>query len=236
MSNGARHTWGFLAGLVLTAAFAALLIIGTYRLQGNLTRPNMGDKWVGVGLIAAAAVVYALLLASRLSPLGSLIGGLVLTAAGMLFFISQKTATDLINQYPVEQHRVTLSGLENEGVILFAGVGLLFASFFPSRWRARDDDGPDVYEYNPPPKTPEPYTAAAAPDDPYTARYSGHDEQHATPTAYGTPPGDYQTGYKAQRQPGYGTPLHEPEEPYADRSLFDPSADSGTTREMHRPE
>src|SRR3954462_7496964 len=86
MSNGARHTWGFFAGLVLTAGLAALLIFGTYRLQhGYVTQFHKEDKWIGGGLLAGAAVVFAVLVASRLSPLGSLIGGIVLTAAGVLF-------------------------------------------------------------------------------------------------------------------------------------------------------
>ena len=69
MSNGARHTWGLLAGIVLTAALAAALIYGTYRLRhGLLAGANGQDKWIGVGLLAAAAVVFAVLTAARLSP------------------------------------------------------------------------------------------------------------------------------------------------------------------------
>ena len=98
MSNGARHTWGFFVGVVLTAALAGLLIFGSYRLQhGYLTEFHKQDKWIGGGLLLGAAVVFAILAASRLSPLASLVGGIVLTAAGVLFFISQKTTADLIN-------------------------------------------------------------------------------------------------------------------------------------------
>ena len=124
MSNGARHTWGFFAGVVLTAGLAALLIFGTYRLQhGYVTQFHKQDKWIGGGLIAGAAVVFAILVASRLSPLASLVGGIALTAVGVLFFVSQKATADLINQFPFKEQRVTLAGLEDEGFILFAGVG-----------------------------------------------------------------------------------------------------------------
>jgi len=232
MSNGARHTWGFFAGVVLTAALVALLIFGTYRLQhGYVTQFHKQDKWIGGGLLAGAAVVFAILVASRLSPLASLIGGLVLTAAGVVFFVSQKTTADLINQFPFKQQRVTLAGLEEEGFILFAGVGLLFASFFPSRWRARGetDDSSD-YEYGLP-ETREPYRDPAGATDPIGGRHAARDDQA---TAYGSSRGGYQdrTSYDA---PLY-EPTQQPQSPYASgRSPFNPPEEGGT-REMYRPE
>jgi hypothetical protein len=232
MSNGARHTWGFFAGVVLTAALAALLIVGTYRLQhGYVTQFHKQDKWIGGGLIAGAAIVFAILVASRLSPLASLIGGLVLTAAGVLFFVSQKTTADLINRFPFKEQRVTLAGLEEEGFILFAGVGLLFASFFPSRWRARGEvDDSSGYEYGLP-EARAPYSDPGA-TDPVGGRHAARDEQ---PTTYGSA----QDGYDSQRT-SYDAPLYEPtqqpQSPYASgRSPFSPP-DEGGTREMHRPE
>src|SRR4051812_16157921 len=115
MSNSARHTWGFFAGVALTAALAALLIFGSYRLQhGYLTQFHKQDKWIGGGLLAGAAIVFAMLVSSRLSPVASLVGGIILTAAGVLFFISQKTTADLINRFPFKPQRITLAGLEEE--------------------------------------------------------------------------------------------------------------------------
>lgn len=148
MSNGARHAWGILVGIVLTAALGALLIYGTNRLQhGYLVQLHKNDKWIGGGLLAGAAIVFALMTASRLSPVGSLIGGLLLSAAGVLFFVSQKTTTDLINRFPIKGQRATLSGLENQGFVLLVGVGLLFASVFPSRWRSQYEDE-EEYDYD----------------------------------------------------------------------------------------
>lgn len=148
MSNGARHAWGILAGVVLTAALTGLLLYGTNRLQhGFLIDLHKTDKWIGAGLLAGAAVAFALLTASRLSPVSSLIGGVLLTAFGVLFFISQKTTADLINKFPVKGQRVTLSGLEGEGFILVIGIGLLIASVFPSRWRAQYEDVVEYDEY-----------------------------------------------------------------------------------------
>jgi hypothetical protein len=229
MSNGARHTWGFFAGLVLTAALAALLIFGTYRLQhGYVTQFHKQDKWIGGGLIAGAAVVFAILAASRLSPLASLIGGIVLTAAGVLFFVSQKTTADMINRFPFKPQRVTLAGLEEEGFILFAGVGLLFASFFPSRWRRRGEaDSDDGYEYGLP-ETSEPYGDRG---DTLGGRHAARDQQPASPS-YGSAHGGYDT------QPtSYDGPLYEPtqQQPYSGRPPFSPP-DEGGTRQMRYPD
>jgi hypothetical protein len=252
MSNGARHTWGFFAGLVLTAGLAALLIFGTYRLQhGFVTQFHKEDKWIGGGLLAGAAVVFAILVSSRLSPLASLIGGVVLTAAGVLFFVSQKTTADLINQFPFKQQRVTLAGLEEEGFILFAGVGLLFASFFPSRWRARgdDDDSGAGYEYGLP-ETSEPYGSgtgdlggrhAARDELPTAYRQTAYDQAAAydqTPS-YDQAPGYDQGGYdqSAHERTSYDAPLYDPtqqqQQPYSSRAPFNPPEEGGT-REMRR--
>lgn len=260
MSNGARHTWGFFAGVVLTAALAGLLIFGSYRLQhGYLTQFHKNDKWIGGGLLIAAAIVFAILVASRLSPLASLVGGLALTAAGVLFFVSQKTTADLINRFPYKAQRVTLAGLEEEGFILFVGASLLFASLFPSRWRARDrDDDTAGYEYGLPETrgTRETYEnrdahrapAPAPANDPLAGQYPAHDQQQTAmdQSPYASPHGSYE-GYETQQQaqhqpPGYDqtsydAPLYEPTQQQHDygRSPFNPPEDGGT-REMRRPE
>jgi hypothetical protein len=236
MSNGARHTWGFFAGVVLTAALAALLIFGTYRLQhGYVAQFHKQDKWIGGGLIAGAAIVFAIMVASRLSPLNSLVGGLVLTAAGVLFFVSQKTTADLINRFPFKEQRVTLAGLEEEGFILFAGVGLLFASFFPSRWRARgEDDDSSGYEYGLP-DSRAPYSDPGV-TDPIGGRHAARGDQ----PSYGSA---QDTTYEPQRT-SYDAPLYEPpqqqqppQSPYASgRAPFSPPDEGGGTREMYRPE
>ena len=258
MSNGARHTWGFFAGVALTAALGALLIFGSYRLQhGYMTQFHKQDKWIGGGLLAGAAVVFAILAASRISPMASLIGGLALTAAGVLFFVSQKTTADLINHFPFKPQRVTLAGLEEEGFILFAGVGLLFASFFPSRWRRRTPAGDsDGYEYGLPDSREDAYGAQTTYADrggyrdaygTETAADSGRnprEDQPTTQSPYAAGPqggyDDYENYETQHQQPGYDAPpLYEPPQQQgygSGRSPFNPTDESGGTREMRRPE
>jgi hypothetical protein len=142
--------------------------------------------------------------------------------------VSQKTTADLINRFPLKEQRVTLAGLEEEGFILFAGVGLLFASFFPSRWRARATDDDSGYEYGLP-ESSEPYGEPGVGG----ARHAVRDEPVSP--AYGSQQG----GYDPQRT-SYD-PLYEPtqqqqQQPYGRRSPFIPPDESGGTREMHRPD
>jgi hypothetical protein len=203
MSNGARHAWGILVGVVLTAALGALLIYGTSRLQhGYLIQLHKNDKWIGGGLLAGAAVVFGLMTASRLSPVGSLIGGLVLTAAGVVFFVSQKTTADLINRFPIKGQRATLTSLEGQGILLVIGVALLFATFFPSRWRSQYEDE-EEYDYD-----------GTNPSTSYTQPMSGG--RHASPTA------------RQSGGPLYEQAAQPPQHPYA--SGRTPYSEEGGTR------
>ncbi|GAB3962162.1 hypothetical protein GCM10029978_016880 [Actinoallomurus acanthiterrae] len=244
MSNGARHAWGLLLGLILTAALAGLLIFGTYRLQhGFVMQGHTTDKWLGGGLLAGAAIVFALLTSSRLSPLGSLLGGLILTAAGVLFFISQKTTADLINRFPLKGQRVTLAGLEEEGFMLFVGVGLLFGSFFPSRWRARSgDDVEPAYEYGLPESEESPRRPTSTGRHRHAARDDGSTPAYGTPRNVPPEPGDVSVygssdaSATAYGQTEFDVPLYEPDRSQRERSFFTPpDEDDGGTREMRRP-
>lgn len=234
MSNGARHTWGFFAGVVLTAALAGLLIYGSYRLQhGYPTQFRKQDKWIGGGLLLAAAIIFAILVASRLSPVASLVGGIALTAAGVLFFVSQKTTADLINRFPFKGQRVTLAGLEEEGFILFAGVGLLFASLFPSRWRGGDED--DEYAIPEPRTSRDMYHTSDSAGDPLAGHYSISDRQPAEQSPYAPQHGPSQPS--AYERTSYDSPLHEPTQQQYGRSPYNPPPEEGgSTREMRRPE
>lgn len=234
MSNGTRHTMGFFVGIILTAALAALLVYGTYRLQhGLMTDGHRQDQWLGAGTLAGAAVVFAVLAASRVSPLASLIGGLVFTAAGAAFLVSPKTTTHLINDLPFKAQRVTLSGLEDEGFILFVGVGLLFASFFPSRWRSRGGSGAG-HGYGLP-DDDESYQRSVPPS-PRGGRHAlfDDDDELMTPargatSTYGSTP-----LYDPAPRTEFDPPRYDPDDPYGRRSPFIPPDEDDGTREMRR--
>ena len=233
MSNGTRHTMGFFVGIILTAVLAALLVYGTYRLQhGLMTDGQRQDQWIGTGMLAGAAVVFAILAASRVSPLASLIGGLVFTVAGVGFVVSQKATAHLINDLPFKAQRVTLSGLEDEGFILFVGVGLLFASFFPSRWRSRGGSGAG-YEYGLA-DDDETYERSVPPS-PRGGRHALLDDDDLVTPARGTS-STYGSGplYDPAPRTEFDPPRYEPDDRYGRRSPFIPPDEDDGTREMRR--
>lgn len=237
MSNGTRHALGFFVGIILTTALAALLLFGTYRLQHGLMMDGQRqDRWIGAGVLAGAAVVFAVLAASRVSPLASLIGGLLFTAAGAAFIVSQKTTAHLINDFPFKAQRVTLNGLEDEGFVLFVGVGLLFASFFPSRWRSRVGRADAAYEYgdDDPYERPEPASRRggrhALLDDDVVPPGHGATSVFGTAPLYDpAPPTEFGTSrYDADDDP------YDPYDPGSRRSPFTPPDEDDDTRQMRR--
>ncbi|HEX4817280.1 MAG TPA: hypothetical protein VFV66_31450 [Nonomuraea sp.] len=138
MSNGARHALGVVAGLLLPPLIAVALWYGV----GQYALPAASNRisWSGLGALAGAGVVLAFLAGSRLSPVASLLGGLALTGAAVLPVI------ELAWGLRVLPDGLLPAGLETgyrtagvTGVQLIAGVTLLVASAFPSRWRGRPE-------------------------------------------------------------------------------------------------
>ncbi len=232
MSNGTRHTMGFFVGIILTAVLAALLVYGTYRLQhGLMTDGQRQDQWIGTGMLAGAAVVFAILAASRVSPLASLIGGLVFTVAGVGFVVSQKATAHLINDLPFKAQRVTLSGLEDEGFILFVGVGLLFASFLPSRWRSRGGAGA-ADEYGVP---DDESSTRSVPPSPRAGRHALLDDDDLIAPSRGTTSRYSSTPlYDPAPPTEFDKPRYDPDDPYGRRSPFIPPDEGDGTRQMRR--
>jgi hypothetical protein len=225
MSNGARHGLGIVAGLVLTAALIGLTVFGTYELQhGYLAMGHKQDKYIAAGLLAGAGVILALLMASRLSPVAALIGGLVLAGVGVMYFVSTKTAGDIVQRFPFKDQRPSLTFLDESGILLFVGVGLLFSLVFPSRWRSYRAEGSagsePKYEYG------VPETASYEP----TAG-EGYGRHSRDPLPY------------AEQHPNYEAPLYEQPtagDPFNNRAPFSPSEDTrrapgGPTQEIPRP-
>ncbi|PZG19384.1 hypothetical protein C1J01_12335 [Nonomuraea aridisoli] len=94
-------------------------------------------SWPAVAALAAAAILLAFLAGSRLSPVASLIGGLGLTALGVL------PVLEILGRGPLLPDDL-LPGVMRTGMMTVAysglqavlGVMLLVVSMFPSRWRA----------------------------------------------------------------------------------------------------
>ncbi|UBU10102.1 hypothetical protein [Nonomuraea gerenzanensis] len=163
------------AGLLLPPLVAAGLWfgVGEFTLRSQQT---FQISWVAVGVLAATAVVLGFLAGSRLSPVASLLGGLALTAVGVMPFVELYTGVRLL---PVDLLPGALrSGFNTSaysGLLVVIGLTLLVASLFPSRWRAsvRAEAEPVVYEST---------WGTASPQSPYLPPH--HNPEDATRPMY----------------------------------------------------
>ncbi|MCK2214465.1 hypothetical protein MF672_011790 [Actinomadura sp. ATCC 31491] len=132
------------AGLLATPLLAAGFMFGHTQLRSAL-------DWPPVALFAATALLAGVLAGSRLSPLASLLPGLVLTAlaaaatAGLDAYYTGLVPDGYLANYQLLVHL---------GAPV-AGCALLAASLFPSRWRGRPRAVPAAEEPPPPPVTEE---------------------------------------------------------------------------------
>ncbi|WP_219462306.1 TMEM165/GDT1 family protein [Nonomuraea rhizosphaerae] len=133
MSNGARHALGVVAGLLLSPLIAVTLAYGVWLVSVSIRQFQV--SWLGLLICVAAGVLLALLVSSRLSPLASLIGGLLFTAFGLLPILE----TTGFRVLPESAYRGEIGNgfltLTYSGFLLVLGVLMLGASAFPSRWR-----------------------------------------------------------------------------------------------------
>ncbi|HEY8482312.1 MAG TPA: hypothetical protein VIL71_21000 [Spirillospora sp.] len=137
MSNGARHGLGALVGLVATPVVAACLMAGTGRL-GRSARLFMIDdgRWPAAAVLLLAAVVLGLVVGSRVSPLASLIPGVVYTFVGLLWLAAPRWAVQNTTGRLPARLGLGYEALAAYGVFLVLGVALVAASLPSSRWRA----------------------------------------------------------------------------------------------------
>jgi hypothetical protein len=134
--NGVRHLIGAGAGVL------AVPLIGTGLAYGDVERFNTAPQ-ISVDVLAMAAFAGALVLigvlaGSRVSPMASLLPGLVFTGAagaviGRLYtYGDMRLWNELVPPGYLPYYEPFLARWA-----LVAGLVLLVASLFPSRWRAR---------------------------------------------------------------------------------------------------
>ncbi|MGI8328730.1 hypothetical protein ACRYCC_02125 [Actinomadura scrupuli] len=140
MPNGLRHVLGLIAGLVLAPAVAVGLFYGTERMVRafQVYFFHSGAQWVPLAVLTAVGVTLGVLAGSRISPLASLVPGLLFAAVGGLWaltptWMARHTARELPDSLDRGYQVVG-----PYGVMLVLGLLLLVASLPPSRWRARE--------------------------------------------------------------------------------------------------
>lgn len=207
MSNGARHGWGVLVGLVLVPAIAAGLAYGTWRtLSGAQQFGVTSDEYrVGLASLAITALLVGISIGSRLSPLASLFPGLALTVLGGYWAGAPASARETTgNLLPSSLQKINAGYLSAAvaGLLLLVGVVLLSASLFPARWRGMEEIQ-SPFEYGGQQAMPDQLGYEHAP------QYGRQPDEG--PPLYGTPPPADQPGFTAA--PDWGTPRRDPNQP-----------------------
>jgi hypothetical protein len=134
MSNGVRHALGVVAGILLPPLLAAGLLYGVGEVM--LTIRQFVMPWAGLAVVAACGVVLAFLVSSRVSPVASLMGGLMFTGLGVLPLLDVLRVFSPPGNLFSGNIGTAYLTLGYEGIFLLLGVLMLVASAFPSRWRS----------------------------------------------------------------------------------------------------
>ncbi|MCW2889350.1 MAG: hypothetical protein QOE54_2296 [Streptosporangiaceae bacterium] len=154
MPNGVRHVLGLVAGVILAPAVAAGLFYGTERMARffQIYLLHSGAQWVPLAVLTAVGVTLGVLAGSRISPLGSLVPGLLFTGVGGLWVVAPTwMARNSARKLPDSLER-GYQIVGPYGLLLVLGLVLFVASLPPSRWRAREPRiaARHTYEYGTP--------------------------------------------------------------------------------------
>jgi hypothetical protein len=148
MGNGVRHVFGLLAGLIAAPVSVIGLCYGIGRMQRTFQYFfHPGSQWAPMVILAAVGVVLGALVGSRISPLASLLPGLLFGGAGALWALAPEwTLRDTAHRLPDALDRgYQIAG--PYGVLLLVGLLLLVGSLPPSRWRPRESPTPARHTY-----------------------------------------------------------------------------------------
>ncbi|MGN9785250.1 hypothetical protein ACTMTF_27735 [Nonomuraea sp. ZG12] len=130
-----RHLLGIVAGLLLPPLIVAGLMYGVSELTLTMQR-MLAFSWLGLGLLVLSGIALAFLAGSRLSPVASLLGGLMFVLVGSLPLLELMSRTRILPRgFLPAMLDNGYRNLSYQGILLVIGVLLLVVSAFPSRWR-----------------------------------------------------------------------------------------------------
>lgn len=182
MSNGVRHALGAAVGLAAAPLILALLAFGIERqsrVHRLLLEGESPESWGGVGYLLLAALVLGLLLGSRVSPLASLLCGLILCAVNLPWLVMSRTLIQQVWDLLPREYQGSFNGLGGLGIPALLGGVLIVGSLPPSRWRSTASPRPAA------PPQPPAWTPPGAPVGPGAAPAASP----PGPGAPATPPG-----------------------------------------------
>ncbi|GAA2085301.1 hypothetical protein [Actinomadura alba] len=189
MQNGARHAVGAVVGLIVTPLLAAALMFGTERFVRGFRYFVLDgtDRWIAGAVVLFVAAVLGVLAGSRVSPLASLIPGVVYFIVGLLWMVSPRFAMEhTMRKLPDTLDRGYLI-LGPYGFLLLVGGFLLVASLPRSRWAAGTPRRPSGPAAGPPYE----FGGMAPPYGQVPSPGPGQSSGHAGPAAMGQAPGPH---------------------------------------------
>ncbi|MFI0357732.1 hypothetical protein [Actinomadura sp. 9N407] len=229
MSGGARHGIGVAIGLIVTPIIALCLFYGSERAM-LFVRTYGGQNWserlVSLVLLLIAAVLLGLVMGSRVSPLASIVPGVVFTVLGLLWIVATSfTLRHVSGVLPREIDRGFMT-VGAYGGLLIIGVALLVASVAPSRWRSARRAPRPAPQYMGPggpggPVGPgAPFQQGAMqqpqqPQQPYGSQppQQQQQQQQQPGAAPWAPPSAPPEAGPAPGAPGYGSGAEQPQQP-----------------------
>ncbi|MEU8251075.1 hypothetical protein [Nonomuraea sp. NPDC048916] len=205
--------------MVLPPLIAAGLSYGVAEVLAGYQR--FVTSWTGLGVLAVAGVLLAFLAGSRLSPVSSLVGGLLFTGFGAVPVLETRGLGVRPETWIGDQFRSGYMTLGYTGFFLFLGVALLVVSAFPSRWRSA----------RPPVVTPGHYSPGHDHGPPYQGQ-SYQDPSHQDPSHQDQGPSYQGQGQSYREQ---GSAYQDPGPPYrAPGPSYRQPPPEDATRPMHR--
>jgi hypothetical protein len=151
MSRTLRHVIGAVVGVLIIPLVVAAFGYPSYRHSADFS-PQLfghGRPFVAAAALILIGIVLGLSAGSRLSPLASLIPGLVLTGFGAIWVLQPSWVVHRTFRGVPDQFNAAYQAQASSGVLLVLGVLLLVASTWPSRWRgpspSEPGDEPDEY-------------------------------------------------------------------------------------------
>lgn len=139
-----RHVLGFILAIILAAAVYAGASWGFVRLHAATKAVSSGNllhdthALLAIAALAGVALLGGILLvAPRVSPLATVLPGLVLLALTVYYVVNVHQALALIPMKGQDFGRGFRALLE-DGALGAAGLVMIIPLFVPSRWRRRD--------------------------------------------------------------------------------------------------
>jgi hypothetical protein len=147
-----RHLWSLLAGVLAAPLAWGLIAVGQARSQQTVTGWVDSRTFDTTNLIepasylAVAGILLGLIATLRISPLGPLVGGVLLSGVYAGMFVKPLDVRNAVpDTWELFNRHIPLRGPLDNGTLLLVGLLLLVAMFSGQRWRRWPTPAADLF-------------------------------------------------------------------------------------------